>query len=92
MYHYPRKYYTYIAQCSDGTYYVGQTDNLNLREKEHNGIGRFPGAKYTESRRPIKIVFTEEWQTRAFAMHREKELKTLTHQQKENLINCIEIN
>jgi len=87
MYPYPRKFYTYIALCSDGSYYTGQTENISLREKEHNGIGRYPGAKYTESRRPVKIVFTEEWQTRKFAMHREKELKKLSHHQKEDLIN-----
>ncbi len=87
MYQYPRKYYTYIARCSDGTFYVGQTDNLELREKEHNGYGNFPGAKYTHSRRPVQIVFSEEWQTRASAMHREKQLKTLSHEQKEKLLN-----
>lgn len=84
MYKYPAKFWTYIAECSDGTYYVGQTV---LREKEHNGIGRYPGAHYTESRRPVRIVFSEEWQTRAFAMHREKQLKSLSHKQKEDLIN-----
>lgn len=87
MYKYPLRYWTYIAECADGTFYVGQTDNLTLREKEHNGFGRYPGARYTESRRPVKIVFSEEWTTRAFAMHREKELKILTHRQKQDLIN-----
>ncbi len=87
MYNYPRKYFTYIAQCADGTYYVGQTDNLKLREQEHNGKGKYPGALYTELRRPVQIVYTEEWQTRAFAMHREKELKRLSHQEKNSLIN-----
>lgn len=80
----------YIAECSDGTYYVGQTDNLKLREKEHNGTGgNFRGAKYTESRRPIKMVHVEEYQTRGYAMQREKELKKLSHQQKHDLINCL---
>ncbi len=89
MYQYPRKYFTYIARCADGTFYVGQTDNLILREKEHNGEGRFPGARYTEFRRPVYIVYSEEYLTRAFAMHRERELKSLSHKQKEDLVNCI---
>ena len=58
-----------------------------LREKEHNGHGKYPGARYTETRRPVKMVYVEDYQTRAFAMQREKELKKLNHQQKSDLIN-----
>jgi putative endonuclease len=87
----PPVYYVYIAECADGTYYTGQTNNIREREKEHNGIGKFPGAKWTEQRRPVKIVHIEPYQTRSFAMHREKELKRLTHQQKYDLINCLAI-
>jgi predicted GIY-YIG superfamily endonuclease len=89
MYKYLRKYFTYIARCADGSYYTGQTDNLILREKEHNGTGRYPGARYTETRRPVQIVFSEPWETRAFAMHREKQLKDLSHKQKEDLVNGV---
>ncbi len=89
MYAYPRKYYTYIAKCADGSFYTGQTNNWYFREKDHNGKGLFPGARYTKSRRPIHIVYTEEWTTRAFAMHREKVLKQLSHRQKEELIEGI---
>ena len=88
---YPPIYYVYIAECADGTFYTGQTDNIVEREKEHNGIGRFRGANYTETRRPVKIVHIEPCQTRSFAMQREKELKKLSHEQKEDLINCREI-
>lgn len=84
----PPVFYVYLAQCSDGTYYTGQTDNIVEREKEHNGLGKYPGAKYTEARRPVKVVHLEPYQTRSFAILREKELKTLTHEQKDDLVNC----
>lgn len=88
---YPPIYYVYIAECSDKTYYVGQTDDISEREKEHNGLGKFPGAKYTESRRPVKIVHIEPYRTRSYAMQREKELKKLSHEQKYDLVNCLAI-
>ncbi|OIP57230.1 MAG: hypothetical protein COX79_02655 [Candidatus Levybacteria bacterium CG_4_10_14_0_2_um_filter_36_16] len=84
----PPVFYVYLAQCSDGSYYTGQTDNIVEREKEHNGIGKFRGANYTETRRPVKFVHIEPYQTRSFAMLREKELKKLTHEQKDDLVNC----
>lgn len=84
-------YYVYIAECADGTYYTGQTNNITEREKEHNGLGRYSGARYTKYRRPIKIVHIEPYQTRQFAMQREKELKELSHEQKYNLVNCLEL-
>ncbi len=87
----PPVYYVYIAECGDGTYYTGQTNNIEEREKEHNGLGKYPGAKWTKYRRPVKIVHIEPYQTRSFAMQREKELKTLTHKQKFDLINCLAI-
>src|SRR5690349_21065449 len=83
----PPVYFVYIAECSDGTYYTGYTDNIELREKEHNGLGKFPGAKYTRTRRPVKMVYSEDFQTRSFAMRRELELKKLSHKQKHDLIN-----
>ncbi len=84
----PPVYYVYIAECADGTYYTGQTNDITEREKEHNGLGKYPGAKWTETRRPVKIMHIEPYQTRSFAMQREKELKKLSHEQKCDLINC----
>jgi putative endonuclease len=74
-------YYTYIVKCSDGNYYTGKTKDLDSRIKQHNGL--LPGgAKYTEQRRPVKLVHYERYATNAFACHREAEIKRLTHQQK----------
>ena len=49
-----RKWYVYIVECSDGTLYTGVTTDLKRRVHEHNTSKK--GAKYTASRRPIKLV------------------------------------
>lgn len=78
-------YYVYIVECSDGTYYTGQTDNLDLRIKEHNGELK-GGAKYTRGKGPIILKHYEKYSTRSEALKREAEIKKLTHQEKEKLI------
>jgi putative endonuclease len=75
--------YTYIVQCSDGTFYTGWTNDLQKRLAAHNE-GR--GAKYTKSRRPVKLVYYETFETKQEAMSREYHLKQLTRAQKEALI------
>ena len=78
------KYFTYLARCSDNTLYTGYTVNIKDREAKHN---KGEGAKYTKSRRPIKIVYWEKFKTMSEAMKREIEIKRLPKAQKENLIN-----
>ena len=46
--------YTYLLECSDGTFYCGWTNDLEKRVKAHNS-GR--GAKYTKPRRPVRLVW-----------------------------------
>ena len=53
--------YTYILECSDGTYYTGWTNDLEKRVKMHNA-GK--GAKYTKPRRPVVLAYYEAFQTR----------------------------
>ena len=77
------KYYTYIVECADGTYYTGFTDDPVKREKVHNS-GK--GAKYTRSRLPVRMVYTEEYETKSEAMKREYAIKKLTRSQKLELI------
>jgi putative endonuclease len=84
-------YYVYIAECADKTYYTGQTENIALHTKEHNGEGKIPGPEYTSTRRPVTIVHLEEYQTMGFAAQREKELQKLTPEEKYDLINCLAI-
>ena len=76
--------YTYILKCSDGTYYTGWTNDLDKRLNAHNG-GK-SGAKYTRNRRPVTLVYYEEFQGKKEAMKREYAIKQLTRKEKENLI------
>jgi len=78
-------YYVYIVECSDKTYYTGQTDNLELRIKQHNGVIK-GGAVYTRNKRPVILKHFEEYPSRSKALKREAEIKKLTHQEKQKLI------
>ena len=71
--------YTYIVKCSDGSLYTGWTNNLEKRIKDHNA-GR--GAKYTKARRPVVLVYKEEFPTKQEAMKREWEIKRLSRKEK----------
>lgn len=76
--------YTYILRCADGTLYTGWTNNLEKRLAAHNaGIA----AKYTKSRRPVELVYFEEFETKEEAMSREWHIKKLTRAEKLELIN-----
>ena len=68
----------------DGSFYTGYTKDLDERTRQHeNG----KGAKYTKSHRPQKIAYVELFDSRSSAMKRERAIKKLTHQQKQDLIN-----
>ena len=75
--------YTYLLQCADGSLYCGWTSDLERRVKAHNA-GQ--GAKYTRSRRPVKLVYWEEYQSREEAMRREWQIKQMRRKEKEELI------
>ncbi len=75
--------YTYIVQCSDGTLYCGWTNHLSERVRAHNE-GR--GAKYTKGRRPVVLVYYENFKTRGEALRRECEIKKLSRDDKLSLI------
>ena len=75
--------YTYIVECSDGSFYTGWTNDLERRMKAHNE-GR--GAKYTKSRRPVKLAYFETFQTKEEAMSRECQIKKMTRKEKEALV------
>lgn len=66
------KHYCYILECSDGTFYTGYTNDLEKRLATHN---EGKGARYTRARRPCKLVYWEEFDTKQEAMHREYEIK-----------------
>lgn len=76
--------YTYILLCSDKTYYIGWTNNLDKRLMVHN---EGKGAKYTRGRRPVILVYWEEHSSRSEAQKGEAALRRLSREQKEALIN-----
>lgn len=77
------KDYTYMVQCSDGSFYTGWTNDIKNRIRIHN-MGK--GAKYTKSRLPVKLVYLEEHRTKQEAMQREYAIKKLTRKEKLKLI------
>lgn len=77
-------FYCYILECADRTFYTGWTTDPARREKQHNA-GR--GARYTRSRRPVKLVHVEELSSRADAMKRERVIKMMTRERKQKLIH-----
>jgi len=79
------KWFLYILQCADGTYYTGVTTDMKRRLNEHNTSKR--GAKYTKTRRPVKVVYLSEYEDRSSAQKAEYEFKQLTRKQKESIIN-----
>jgi putative endonuclease len=77
----------YILRTSSNTLYIGQTNNLPRRIKEHKKQKR--GAKYLRPFVSFTLVYTEVFKTRSEAMKREIELKRLTKKQKEALIQQV---
>lgn len=78
------KCYCYIVECADGTYYTGWAIDPEKRIQVHNK-GR--GAKYTRTRRPVKLVYVEEQPDRVTAMKRERAIKKMTREKKQKLIS-----
>lgn len=74
--------YCYILECSDGTYYTGWTNDPERRIAQHNkGVG----ARYTKTRRPVKLVYLEEQPDKITALKRERAIKALPHKKKMEL-------
>ena len=65
-------YPTPVSGCSDASYYVGHTDDVETRVSDHNAGGL---SAYTRKRRPVKLVWAEEFQTREEALARERQLQ-----------------
>ncbi len=64
----------YLLQCADGTLYAGITNNLDKRLDAHN---QGSASKYTRSRLPVSLVYSEPQTNRASASRREIQLKKL---------------
>ena len=66
-------YYVYIVECADKTLYTGIATELDRRVEEHNSSEK--GAKYTRVRRPVTLVYSEEYPDRSTASKREYQIK-----------------
>ena len=77
-----RSWHCYILECADGTLYTGITTDPHRRLLEHN---RGLGAKYTRSRLPVQLLWTEPHPDRAAATRRELEIKRLPAATKRHL-------
>ena len=71
--------FVYLLRCRDGSLYCGWTDDLERRVATHNA-GK--GARYTRSRKPVRLVWSEELADRSAALKREIAVKRLTRTQK----------
>ena len=79
-----KPFYVDILLCADGRYYVGQTDDLENRLWEHQQGGK---CAYTSVRRPIVLVWSQEFPTREEAKEAEAQIKKWGHAKKQALIS-----
>lgn len=73
----------YLVECADRSLYCGYTTDVKSRLRMHNA-GK--GSKYTRSRLPVKLVYTEKYPTQRAAMKREYAIKKMTRAQKKKMI------
>jgi len=78
-------YTVYILRTSSNTLYIGQTNNLQKRLKEHQKKSS-KSAKYIRYFKSLQLVYSEEYGTRIEAMRREYQIKQWTKAKKEALI------
>ncbi|WP_173269395.1 GIY-YIG nuclease family protein [Thiosulfatimonas sediminis] len=75
----------YLLRCADNTLYCGVTNNLSRRLRQHNGELK-GGARYTQMRRPCRLVYQEACSNRQTACQREYAIKQLPRRLKESLL------
>ena len=80
------KHFVYILECADSSLYVGCTNDVEKRVKQHNALKS--GAHYTKIRRPVILKYTEEFKTFKAARAREAEVKRFTREKKLKLIQA----
>jgi LAO/AO transport system kinase len=77
-----KPFHVYILRCSDGSYYTGQTDDLDARMQQH----AFGQVGYTSTRKPVELVWQGEFETRDGAIAFEQQIKGWSRAKKEALI------
>jgi len=76
-------FWTYILKCSDGRYYTGHTDDLERRTGQHQDGGV---CDFTSRRRPVHLVWWQEFPTRIEALDAERRIKPWSQAKKQALI------
>lgn len=77
-------YYVYILKCADKTLYIGSTNDVEKRVLAHNTLKT--GARYTKSRRPVKLACAFKCRNLSAALKKEHALKKLSRQEKLALV------
>ena len=78
-----RRWLVYLLRCRDGSLYTGITNDLPKRLKAH-AAGK--ASRYTRSRLPIQLAYTEPQRSHSLALKREAAIKKLSRRQKDDLI------
>ncbi|MFC1666515.1 GIY-YIG nuclease family protein [Candidatus Omnitrophota bacterium] len=78
-------WYVYIIRCRDGSLYTGSTTDIHRRIKEHNSGD---GGSYTRIRRPVRLLYKENYTNRSKAQKREAQIKSWTKNKKVTLFSC----
>lgn len=76
--------YTYILECSDGSFYTGSTKDIALRLEQHH---KGKGANHTKKHLPVKLVYVEIFDRIDQAFYREKQIQGWRKDKKIALIN-----
>lgn len=76
-------FWVYVLRCADDSYYVGHTDNLEMRLAQHHA-GEFAG--YTKTRRPVRLVYSDTFGSRDEAFAAEQQLKGWSRRKKDALV------
>ena len=77
-------YFVYMVECKDGSFYTGWTMDIETRIVKHNN-GK--GAKYTRSRHPVVLKYSEVLESKSEAMRREYAIKKMSKEEKTKLIS-----
>jgi len=78
-------FWVYILRCADNSYYTGHTDNLDRRIHEHQS-GSISGC-YTHTRRPLQLMFSQDFPTREEALASEQQIKGWSRKKKEAMMH-----
>ncbi len=74
--------FAYVLRCADGSYYVGHSEDLEKRLCEHSEGGK---CSYTESRRPVLLIWSQEFSSREEAVAAELQIKKWSRAKKQAL-------